>query len=100
MTMAMREAQDIVRALETLAKVAGVTVQDQAIRSAFFDNDVYAKYVEAVDLHNKFIDADIVTRGAMLGIKITEHEGGSYSTEMELSARSEKSTKRARGKKK
>lgn len=72
--MNTREALDIKKALVTLADTLGMTVQQVATNVCFLDQNKGDILLEASRLWNEFDDADIKTRGALLGIEITTYD--------------------------
>ena len=68
----VKQALEIKKALHTLADYLDMTPQEIASQVSFLDDEKYKKLVEASKVWNRFDDSDIVTRGKMLGLKITK----------------------------
>jgi hypothetical protein len=79
--MNIQQALKIKEALLTLSDALNISAQDIASRVCFFDEDKFEKLKKASDLWNEFDNADIVERGAMLGIKIYDMDNGSFETD-------------------
>lgn len=88
MSLATKDALKVVEALDTLAAFLGLEPHTAGAYLAFFSDERTAKLNEAIRLHNEFREAPIVERGRMLGITITECDGG-YSAETVLSEEEE-----------
>ncbi len=89
--MTPREGMDIVKGIDTIALAFGQDFQAIASWLALGDERKTAIINEAITLHNKFRDASIVERGAMLGIQITENRNGDFSSSAVLSETSDPS---------
>lgn len=83
--METKKAIDIVNAMATLADALGMEVTEVGSYVAFFDDERREILNEALAEYYKFQSASIVERGAMLGITITEHEGGALEASTVLS---------------
>lgn len=68
------EALDIVRAVKTLAYVFGEVPQEFAKSLCLFYDERLPILNEAIRLHDKFIESDIVVRGKLLGLTIEKSE--------------------------
>jgi hypothetical protein len=84
--MEAKQALEIIRALETIGKALDMEPSQVGSFVCFCDEKKISVINEAATIYNQFIDADIVTRGKMMGIEITEYKGG-YMTETILSER-------------
>ena len=73
----MKEALEIKKALLLLADFTGMTPQELVSSICFLDKKMFNLFKDASDKWNSFEDEkDIVKRGAMIGIKITNRQGG------------------------
>lgn len=70
--MTPNEAIDIMKALALIGKTMGLSVQQVASTVALLNPKGHKKLVEASKLYREFCEANLVKRGEMLGIKITE----------------------------
>ena len=84
--MKTQKALDIIQAMQLLADTLDLTFLEVGQRICFMDSAKADVIREAADIHNAFLDASIPERGAMLGIEITECDGG-YTSEIVLSER-------------
>jgi hypothetical protein len=70
--MDTKTALEVKQALLTLSDVLDIEFQQVAARVCLLDEGRGAILKEASDKWNEFDDADIVARGAMLGLTVTE----------------------------
>ena len=82
--MDVQKALDIKKALITLSEALDIEITDLPARISFFNDEKFAMFVEAQKTWVAFYEADIVDRGAMLGIEITTETNGSHSCSVEL----------------
>jgi hypothetical protein len=79
--MTANQAIDIMNATRLLAETFGEDHQEFLSTLCIFWKERMAIINEAITIKNKFLNADIVERGDMLGIKIHRSDGGGYETE-------------------
>ena len=79
--MTANQAIDIMNATRLLAETFGEEHQEFLSTLCIFWKERMAILNEAITIKNKFLNADIVERGDMLGIKIHRSDGGGYETE-------------------
>ena len=79
--MTANQAIDIMKATRLLAETFGEEYQEFLSTLCVFWEKRRATLNEAININNKFLAADIVERGDMLGIKIHRSDGGGYETE-------------------
>jgi len=72
--MEVQTALNVKKAIILLSEVTGIKFGDIAGSIGFFDNDGFEKLKEASVIWNDFESKNIVERGAMLGITVTEVE--------------------------
>ena len=72
--MEILDCLKIVESIELLSKELDLSVLHIFQRIAFMDSKKAAKLADIIKIHDKFISADIVERGKMLGIKISRKE--------------------------
>lgn len=82
--MNTQKALDIVSALRTLGEALGMELVEVGAQACFLDESKIAIIREAFDLNNAFYDADIVERGALIGLHIDQCDEG-WSTTCVLS---------------
>jgi hypothetical protein len=71
--MKTKEALEIKKAIICLADFLKIEPQNLVSSICFLDKEKFAKFKEASDLWNIFEESDIVTRGSLLGITITQN---------------------------
>lgn len=81
MEMDTQQALNIIDAIQTLAEACGEKPQEFLNTLCVFWGHRMPILNEAIQINNKFIKADIVERGKMMGIAIHKAEDGSYETE-------------------
>jgi len=70
--MEIRKALEIRKAIITLSDALDIKPKDIALNICFLDEEKYKILVAASETWEKFSNVDVVTRGKMLGIEITE----------------------------
>jgi len=68
--MDIKKALEIKKAIITLSDYLGMTPQEVARNICFLDKIRGGKMIEASNAWNKFDNADIVSKGKMLGLTI------------------------------
>lgn len=74
--MEIEKALKVKEALITLSDVLGMNVNEVAANMCLFSKGRQKIIIDASEACNEFDNADIVKRGKMLGIEITECGGG------------------------
>ena len=68
--MEARKAIEIKKAILTLSELLEIDPQELVSSICFLNKERFSKIKEASEVWNAFDEADIVTRGKMLGIEI------------------------------
>jgi len=82
--MDTQTAIDIIKALDTIGTALDMEPNSVGAFACFYDEKKIAIINEAAKLYNEFHGADIVERGRLIGLEITQCDGG-YQTSTVLS---------------
>jgi hypothetical protein len=72
--MELLKAIEVKKALFTISDLLEIEPQQLVNSICLLNKDRYAKIKEASDIWNTFDDADLVTRGSILGLNIKLHK--------------------------